>query len=85
MSEPNVTAAATTLDQLVTTWDLLTPEERKEAAEEALECLVVEGERVMQSAVTDEAYRVTKWIDLGDGKVTAIEKEPVEEVAQTDD
>jgi hypothetical protein len=40
---------------------------------------VKRGIRLKQSAVTGETYVVRKWIDLGDGKVIALEKEPAED------
>jgi hypothetical protein len=36
-------------------------------------------ERRMQSPATGETYVVHKWIDLGDGCVTALAKEPAED------
>lgn len=79
-SSPNVTAAADTLHHTLNAWIYMNNEERKDAVERALDALVVKGDRVMESPATGEKYRVTKWVDLGDGKVTALEKEPIEEV-----
>lgn len=36
------------------------------------------GERIMRSPTTGIWYRVTKWRDLGDGKVQAIVKEKLD-------
>jgi len=41
--------------------------------------LVETGERIMESPVTDTTYRVTKWVDKGDGRVVALEKEAIDE------
>lgn len=41
--------------------------------------LVETGERIMESPVTDTTYCVTKWVDKGDGRVVALEKEPIDE------
>lgn len=38
------------------------------------------GERIMESPITGNRYRVTKWVDKGEGKAVAIEKELVEDV-----
>lgn len=43
---------------------------------------VVEGERLMESPITGDVYRVTRWIEAGDGRAIALEKEPVEEADQ---
>lgn len=37
------------------------------------------GERIAESPVTGERYRVTAWKDKGDGKMVAFEKEPLED------
>lgn len=37
------------------------------------------GERIMESPLTGNTYRVTKWVDKGDGKVVALEKELVDD------
>jgi hypothetical protein len=37
--------------------------------------LIEEGERIMESPITGEKYRVTKWVDKGEDKCIAIEKE----------
>jgi hypothetical protein len=36
------------------------------------------GEKTMESPTTGEEYRVTKWIEAGDGQVIALQKEAVE-------
>lgn len=33
------------------------------------------GEKILQSPLTGKEYRVTKWVDQGDGQFIAIEKE----------
>jgi len=33
------------------------------------------GERISRSPMTGTWYKVTKWVDLGDGKLKALEKE----------
>jgi len=45
---------------------------------------VVRGERVCRSALSGSFFLVTKWIDDGDGKVTALQKEEIsdEEVVE---
>ena len=43
------------------------------------------GTRVLQSPTTGIVYRVTKWIDKGDGKYVAVEKEPLPEELQFDE
>lgn len=35
------------------------------------------GERYARSPMTGNFYRVTKWRDLGDGKIKALEKEEI--------
>jgi len=40
---------------------------------------VERGKRLKQSPVTGETYVVRKWIDLDDGQVIALEKEPADE------
>jgi len=40
---------------------------------------VERGERLKQSPVTGQMFVVRKWIDLGDGKITALAKEPAED------
>jgi hypothetical protein len=37
------------------------------------------GERIMESPTTDHRYRVTEWVDHGDGKFTALEKDRIKE------
>lgn len=37
------------------------------------------GERYMESPLTGDTYRVTKWVPKGDGKIVALEKELVKE------
>ena len=39
---------------------------------------VERGMRLRQSPTTGEMYIVRKWIDLGDGKIIALEKEPAD-------
>lgn len=36
-------------------------------------------ERYMKSPITGKTYLVTKWIDKGDGKFVALEKEAIED------
>lgn len=35
------------------------------------------GERIMESPTTENVYRVTRWIDVGDGQVVALAKEEI--------
>ncbi len=37
------------------------------------------GEKILESPLTGNTYRVTKWVDQGDGKFISIEKELVED------
>ena len=37
------------------------------------------GERLMDNPATDMTYRVTRWIDAGDGNVIALSKQEVED------
>jgi hypothetical protein len=37
------------------------------------------GERIMESPTTDRRYHVTEWVDHGDGKFTALEKDRIKE------
>lgn len=37
------------------------------------------GEQLMQSPMTGTTYRVTRWIDAGDGNVIALSKQEVED------
>lgn len=37
------------------------------------------GEIIATSQTTGNRYRVTKWVDHGDGKITALHKELIEE------
>jgi len=43
------------------------------------------GERYAKSPLTDAYYRVTAWVDHGDGKIQAKEKEEVEREEVPDD
>lgn len=36
------------------------------------------GERIMESPITEKKYRVTRWIDAGEGQVVALAKEELE-------
>lgn len=36
------------------------------------------GEQIMESPVTETKYRVTRWIDAGDGQVIALAKEEID-------
>jgi len=36
------------------------------------------GERIVRSEVTDTVYRVTKWVDKGDGRLLSLHKEEIE-------
>jgi len=36
------------------------------------------GERIGESPTTGQRYRLTKWVDQGDGQLVALEKEPIE-------
>lgn len=40
---------------------------------------VREGEIIAESQLTGNTYRVTRWFDHGDGRITAIRKELVED------
>lgn len=37
------------------------------------------GVKFLRSPITDTLYRVTKWVDKGEGRFVAIEKEEVDE------
>ena len=37
------------------------------------------GEMVMHSQLTGETYRVTKWVDKGDGNYVSLYKEPIDD------
>ena len=37
------------------------------------------GEKYLESPLTGNTYRVTKWVDQGEGKFIAIEKELVDD------
>jgi len=37
------------------------------------------GEKILESPLTGNTYRVTKWVDQGDGKFVAIEKELIDD------
>lgn len=37
------------------------------------------GEQIMESPTTETKYRVTRWIDAGDGQVVALAKEEIDE------
>jgi hypothetical protein len=37
------------------------------------------GEIHKQSPITGDLYRVTKWVDKGDGRIVALEKELVDD------
>lgn len=39
------------------------------------ESQIREGEIVRESPITGETYRVTKWVDKGDDRIVALEKE----------
>ena len=43
------------------------------------------GERYSQSPLTDHVYRVTRWVDLGDGKIRSLEKERMDFAALGED
>lgn len=43
------------------------------------------GERLMESPATETTYRVTRWIDMGDGQVVALSKEEVDPAQLEDD
>lgn len=54
-----------------------------EAAEFLEDAACIEtGEEIMESPVTEAKYRVTRWIDAGDGQVVALAKEEIEEAEQ---
>lgn len=36
------------------------------------------GEQYMESELTEKTYRVTRWIDAGDGQIVALSKHEVE-------
>jgi hypothetical protein len=46
---------------------------------------VEEGERIATSPITGTTYLVRRWIEESDGKIIAIDKEPVEEVEEVED
>jgi hypothetical protein len=46
---------------------------------------VESGERYAHSPVTDQWYRVTRWIDRGDGEILALDKEAVDEPPHHDE
>lgn len=37
------------------------------------------GERISHSEMTGKTYRVTKWVEKGEGKIVALQKEEVEQ------
>lgn len=37
------------------------------------------GERVMESPITDQKYLVTMWVEKGEDRVIALEKEEIDE------
>lgn len=37
------------------------------------------GERIACSELTGRRYRVTKWVDLGDGKIVSLHKELIDD------
>lgn len=37
------------------------------------------GERVCESPITGEMYRVTQWVEKGEDRVIALEKEKIEQ------
>lgn len=40
---------------------------------------IEEGEKYLRSPMTGQWYRVTRWVDKGDGKFVAISKDEVDE------
>jgi hypothetical protein len=46
---------------------------------------VEQGERYAKSPLTGNFYRVTAWVDRGDGKITAVTKEEVERTEVPDE
>lgn len=75
----NVTTAVDVLIHARSSWDVLSDDEKHTAVTEALDELTETGERIMESELTDRRYRVTRWIDKGDGKFVALEKEEIED------
>lgn len=43
------------------------------------------GEKIMESPVTGTTYRVTKWIDKGEGRCVAVQKEEIDPAANTNE
>ena len=43
---------------------------------------VERGMQLKQSSVTGEIFVVRKWIDLGDGQIIALEKEPADDAGE---
>lgn len=37
------------------------------------------GERIIESPLTDAKYRVTRWVEKGDGKIDALKKEKIDD------
>jgi hypothetical protein len=37
------------------------------------------GEKICRSELTSTVYRVTRWVELGDGKIVALHKEPAKQ------
>ena len=77
MSQDNqsrMNAAAEVLHHTERDWGLLTDEEKRRSIEEALDELTETGEERMESPVSGNRYIVTRWIDLGGGKIRALEK-----------
>ena len=69
-----VRTAAEILHHLELDWEALTNEGRKDALDDALDVLTETGEERMESPVSGNRYIVTRWIDHGNGKITALEK-----------
>lgn len=46
---------------------------------------VKDGERYAQSELTGQWYRVTRWVEKGDGKIRALQKEEIDEPPHADE
>jgi len=73
MPEPE-TKAAEMLHRAVQDWEYLSDEEKHGTVVEALDQLTETGEERMESPATGNRYIVTRWVDLGGGKIRALSK-----------
>lgn len=72
------------LEGLVTMAEPALEPEELDTLNEAIEFIedvggIQTGERYMESEMTDTTYRVTRWVELGDGQVMALSKTEVTE------